>query len=508
MPRLSLMLCSDIHTLKQNVSSIKLAQQTAESSCSSISTEMSLLRDQVAELIKAREETAPSPAPSTELTESIANIGSNLSELTQKISSFQSSMSTPTTSTSVSHNPDPRTSPNTESPHAFKELKTPCEPYVKYEPNAIPNDLKDNFLNYITEKEADFKSVGEGSREVLYFGEHSYDYTGHKHESCDMPDVIKKFVDVITPHIPSDCKTDMNSCLITRYKSGSNHIPLHRDDEPFIDPESHILTISIGASRTMTFENNSKKQSKQLSLDDCSLLITSRYAQDFWKHGILPDGAKDQRISLTFRNIAPYYMNSTIVLGDSNTSKLAFGTGSGTLGVWVPGKRVHVGHIEALPDAIDIGPYRNIVIHTGINSINYNNFYRKSDSYLLHFLENKCKEISSVYPRARIYISMLLPTRLRSLNAHVSIFNRGILDMTFHNKNVRVIDNAVFGSMLSDEHGRWNVAEQRPNSADALHLGRKCLIVCIVSLLARDNKLKHSFPRTKTQSLLSRFAPV
>ena len=38
---------------------------------------------------------------------------------------------------------------------------------------------------------------------------------------------------------------------------------------------------------------------------------------------------------------------------------------------------------------------------------------------------------------------------------------------------VRIKDNAKFGSILSNEFGRWNVNEQQPFTADALHLDRK-----------------------------------
>ena len=287
-----------------------------------------------------------------------------------------------------------------------------------------------------------------------------------------MPEALKKVLDTLKTTLPPDAKSEFNSCLITRYKTGSNHIPPHRDDEPVIDPESTILTVSLGAQRSMTFENNDQSQKEELMLEDRSILISSRFAQDFWKHSIPQDDCESERISLTFRNIAPYFINSTIILGDSNTSRINFGSGSGTLGSWVPGKRLKVGHIEAIPDATDIGPYRNIVIHTGVNSINTQKF-RRSDSYLLHVLESKCKEIVDVYPRAKVHISMLLPSRSRELNYHINEFNRGILDFTRQIKNVSVIDNSVFGDMLSNEYGRWDVNQGRPYTADILHLGRK-----------------------------------
>ncbi len=67
---------------------------------------------------------------------------------------------------------------------------------------------------------------------------------------------------------------------------------------------------------------------------------------------------------------------------------------------------------------------------------------------------------------------MLLPSRSRALNYHIDEFNSGILDLTYRLRNVSVIDNSVFGNVLSNEHGRWDVSQQKPHSADILHLGK------------------------------------
>merc|ERR1712176_525912 len=86
--------------------------------------------------------------------------------------------------------------PNTESPH-LKMTKAPCEPLVKYEPDAVPQDLKDEVLNLVKENDNQFTTVGEESRQVLYFGEHSYRYTGKEHPAKEMPPVLKKVLTTI-----------------------------------------------------------------------------------------------------------------------------------------------------------------------------------------------------------------------------------------------------------------------------------------------------------------------
>ena len=45
--------------------------------------------------------------------------------------------------------------------------------------------------------------------------------------------------------------------------------------------------------------------------------------------------------------------------------------------------------------------------------------------------------------------------------------------MTYRVKNLLIIDNSIFGNILSDEHGRWDVNQQRPFANDIPHLGKK-----------------------------------
>ena len=439
--------------------------------------------EEISPALKAALESATMVLP-----ESITNIQASLTTLNEQVATLQASVKqqSPQGPSPITTNPQYTLEPNTASPHTTM-TETPCKPYESYETNVVSQELKAELLEFVQGVSTEFVDAdSENSRQLLYFGDYSYRYPGKELPAKKPPPILMKLLDTVDPKTGEDRTLQANSCLITRYSSGASHIPMHRDDEAVIDPESHILTVSLGASRTMTFMNNNESQVDTVCLEDCSLLVTSRFAQDFWRHGILPeseDGPSLERFSFTFRNIAPQFINSTILLGDSNTAKVSFGTGQGTLGAWVPGKRVKVGHIEALPDAKDIGPYRNIVIHTGINSLN-SRHHQRSDAFLIHTLEKKCIEYIGVYPRAKIHLSMLLPTRMRHLNERVDGFNRAIMEMSYKHKNIRIIDNSVFGSYLSDAHGRWNVQDQRPLVSDCLHLGRNGIRIFAMNIKA------------------------
>ena len=151
----------------------------------------------------------------------------------------------------------------------------------------------------------------------------------------------------------------VNSCLITKYVNGSIGCPSHGDDEPFIDPTSDIFTYSIGADRVMRFvnvNNLTKILDESITLKDNDILSFSCASQDFNHHSIVPDSnISESRYSFTFRRLAPYNMNYTSIIGDSNTQNLAFGSGMGKLGQWLPGTRHKASQIKDILDPFTIG---------------------------------------------------------------------------------------------------------------------------------------------------------
>ena len=168
----------------------------------------------------------------------------------------------------------------------------------------------------------------------------------------------------------------------------------------------------------------------------------------------------------------------------------------------MPGKHIKVGHIEAIPEAVDIGPYRNVVIHTGVNSIN-NPWYRKSNLALIKILESKIKNINNIYPRTKIFISLLLPSRSVPLNHRIRDFNSMILDMTCRFNTVSVVEHSIFGSLLSNEHGRWMPCgdaegDYVPKLNDLLHLGKNGLRLFAMSI-------KNAVVRKQTPQSRERF---
>ena len=93
--------------------------------------------------------------------------------------------------------------------------------------------------------------------------------------------------------------------MITKYKDEECGLSLHADDEEEIDVENPIISLSLGASRPMIFQNKANKNRlTSATLHHGDIMLMSGHSQKRYKHCI-PECAEklESRISITFRCI-------------------------------------------------------------------------------------------------------------------------------------------------------------------------------------------------------------
>ena len=252
--------------------------------------------------------------------------------------------------------------PNTISPHQrpYKN-EPPYDPYVAFIKDAVPNEMRQDLLKF-----ADGQTFNtQETCDSIYFGEYGYYGAGGKYEAKPLPPALINLLHHVRPLMPNP-DMNFNSCMITRYKGGSKYSPHKSEVEPVIDPASVITSIYIseGSPRKLNFAPKGEHSGvkTEVVLADSSLCTYSRLSQDFWTQGINKDELEDGiHYSFTFRNIAPHFLNSTVIIGDSNTTRLKFGPERGQFGIWMPGKQITAYTVEDIPSPTSIGPYRNIV---------------------------------------------------------------------------------------------------------------------------------------------------
>ena len=100
---------------------------------------------------------------------------------------------------------------------------------------------------------------------------------------------------------------DFNSLLLNRYRHGADRMGWHADDEPELDDQAPIASLSLGVSRDLRFRPRRGGDSAfAVHLADGDLLVMDPPSQRHWQHALPPRArVLAERINLTFRVIRP-----------------------------------------------------------------------------------------------------------------------------------------------------------------------------------------------------------
>ena len=316
----------------------------------------------------------------------------------------------------------------------------------------------------------------ENGHAVVAFGE-PYRYTGSRASANvpAIPEVIKSIVGNINDNFCRDLP-QINSCLVNRYSGPESFLPQHSDDEATIHPESSIFTLSVGQPCTVLFaEGNSTDTIHEHRSDDRSLYSMTCKSQDFFQHRIDKGSvAEGVRYSLTFRSVDWRHKNSTIIVGDSNTGGLSFGSERGkSFGSGMPGRKVWAPHISDI-EPLDCLAYSNVVVMCGINDIRSSKVKGGNDiRTLYHSLKLKVKSIKYLNNKANIFICPILPTKLHDLNRRAIFFNSLLREDLLSNLGVTLVDG--FDGFLDEDILSRDLSKRldKHGNIDNLHLNWK-----------------------------------
>ncbi len=95
---------------------------------------------------------------------------------------------------------------------------------------------------------------------------------------------------------------EYNYCLLNRYRTGSDSMGWHADDEP--EMGNVIGSLSLGATRKFRIRHNSTRETKTFPASNGTLMIMAGTFQQFWQHEVPKTKTNiGERINLTFRQI-------------------------------------------------------------------------------------------------------------------------------------------------------------------------------------------------------------
>lgn len=139
-------------------------------------------------------------------------------------------------------------------------------------------------------------------RKVAWVGDPgcSYTYSGVKKEPQPWTPELAR----IKSTLEDIAQWNFNSCLLNMYHDGSEGMGWHSDDEPELNQNAPIASLSLGGERKFSFKHKTDKTSTSLVLENGSVLLMHAPTQKFWNHSLVKTVRPvAPRINLTFRVI-------------------------------------------------------------------------------------------------------------------------------------------------------------------------------------------------------------
>jgi alkylated DNA repair dioxygenase AlkB len=139
-------------------------------------------------------------------------------------------------------------------------------------------------------------------RELAWFGDVDYAYSGIRHPAAPMPQPLRELADKISAWCALQGRpAQFNSLLLNHYRDGNDSIGMHSDDETQLGSRPLIASISLGATCTFKFEHKQTRQKLAEPLHGGTLLVMAGDTQEQWRHGIPKEPGRGPRVNLTYR---------------------------------------------------------------------------------------------------------------------------------------------------------------------------------------------------------------
>ena len=444
-----------------------------------------------------------SPPTAVDLT----SMEARLEELTQEIKNFKEFSSRP-----FAPSQTPIISMSKAAVHEKRDISCEEDPYECYKPDFLNQEdfsSVNDLLGYLKDS-ASF--IPEKGHEVILYGE-PYSYTGSKASEPDpIPPELNKVIDLLSSELSLPLSGRPNSVLVNYFPANNGldhnntHLAMHSDDENCILADSKIITLSIGATRKVAFESKHSETpvKKDLEVSNNSVYVMSRSSQNWYRHGVPappPGDVVDERFSITFRCLEKQFSRSILLIGDSNTKEINFGSGPGKVGQSFPGKRIKAAKVNNI-DPKDCVGYSNIFIMCGTNDLRCEYISTEQDiHHVVDNLKEKLIQVKQLCPRAKVFCIPVMPSRIPEMNYNISLYN-GLVDEMLYVNFPDIWYEGIYDFL--DNKGLLEQRLVRPN--DKIHLGKRGIAKLVrylkVCVYRREKYEKHVLGSPQQESTL------
>ena len=172
-----------------------------------------------------------------------------------------------------------------------------------YDDAFIPADLSDRYFFELRDECVWEQKPGifghMQPRLIVSYGDAgvSYRYSGVDYAALPWTDTLLEIKNRIEA-----VQGEYNYCLLNRYRSGSDSMGWHADDEP--EMGNVIGSLALGATRKFRIRHNITRRTQTFLAGNGTLIIMAGTMQQHWQHSVPKTKLNvGERINLTFRQI-------------------------------------------------------------------------------------------------------------------------------------------------------------------------------------------------------------
>ncbi len=195
-------------------------------------------------------------------------------------------------------------------PHDHARSVVPLNDEILYFPRFLVADEADSYFEKLLAEvewtQEEIRLYGKQHsvpRLTAWYGDPgaSYTYSGIKNEPLAWTDTLLE----ILLRVEDATSIHFNSVLLNRYRSGTDSLSWHADDEPELGQDPVIASVSLGATRLFALRSRDEPQKKSaVYLEHGSLLVMKGDTQRRFQHSVPKERrVTGERVNLTFRVI-------------------------------------------------------------------------------------------------------------------------------------------------------------------------------------------------------------
>ena len=161
-------------------------------------------------------------------------------------------------------------------------LSKPTKHILEYEENFLNPDARLKISQFL-DSSTDF--VKDGSMRTLNFGK-TFNQSIRVNSNKEIPEPFCAVIDILHDKYSIQDEAKLNSVIINKFSGPHTKLPEHSSNDPSINPDSSIFTLSIGDNCPIVFRDKCTNATIDVNTTDNSIFIMSLKSQHYWTRKI------------------------------------------------------------------------------------------------------------------------------------------------------------------------------------------------------------------------------